>query len=532
MKSAYRTLLPVFLFPACLLASTSYDVTMEKKVNYNSWGAAWDTVVVVKNSIITLAAVPKLGGRVMQFDLGTHPSIYVNPNMINKTITTGDSMVGGFRQLPSPQSDFSWPAPPTLDYGQYKCTIMSTNADSCVVNLESKVEDTNDTKYVKHKGLQYTRTLTMYKASSRVKVEMVMINKEGTSTLSHGIWDITQSLCGPSNTTYDKENMWVYFPLNPNSLLKRGYVEYEQNGKRDTTQWKKNIVPGIMGVQYKQVVAKIGADCNGGWICFVDRADGYAYVKTFTYQDDKKNSYPDSGASVQVYTYKDYPNTEVEVLGPITSLAKGASVAMVENWYATRSKGPVYSVNSAGLVSKPIAATQSNDTVTVQGSYGVFYVGKVRAIFKKADGMEIAAADTYAVSPKDSFALRDTLKVPAGAAKLVLALYSGDGKLMGILDSAAVTPTLTQERMKTGSHNAASEKDLKFTRMGSVLFIQTFYHRSYSIEAIGLNGKRLLSIKGLNPTTHAINLSNLPTGVLCVRAHCAGKEKSNLVMID
>jgi hypothetical protein len=525
MKKSIPVFCGTLLFFSIAMAVTSYNVTMEKKVNYNSWGTAWDTVVVVTNNIITIAAVPKLGGRVMQYDLGTHPSIYVNPNMINKTITTGDSMVGGFRQLPSPQSDFGWPAPPTLDYGQYKCIIRSNTADSCVVYLESPIENSSDSKYSTHKGLQYKRTLTMYKASSRVKVEMVMINAgTASSTLTHGIWDITQTDC-KNNNTYDKQNIWVYFPLNPNSAMGANkFVQYMDQGT-DATQWHKDIAPGIMGVQYGQVVAKIGADCSGGWICFMDRLDGYAYVKTFTYQAGK--TYPDSGASVQVYTYKNYPNTEVEVLGPVTALAKGDSVTMVENWFAARTKGPVYSVNSAGLVAKPIAITQSGSSVKVQGSYGVFYPGMVKAIFKNASGADVAAADSYAVSPKDSFVLNDTLKAVSGATKLALALYSS-GNLMGILDTAAITPVGISG--PSAAPCLSLDKPLSVSWKGNALLIGAPYEGSYRIDLTSLDGRQIMSLSGNKPTVHSVPLSNFSAGVLCVRSHFAGKVETKRVI--
>ncbi|MCX7726876.1 MAG: hypothetical protein N2053_08510, partial [Chitinispirillaceae bacterium] len=60
--------------------AAEYEVTLEKKSNYNGWGKDWDSVYVVKNRIVTLAAVPKIGGRVMQYDLGNHPSLYVDEN--------------------------------------------------------------------------------------------------------------------------------------------------------------------------------------------------------------------------------------------------------------------------------------------------------------------------------------------------------------------------------------------------------------------------------------------------------------------
>ena len=109
-----------------------------------------------------------------------------------------------------------------------------------------KVENSTDSKYTKHKGLQYKRTLTIYKASSRVKVRMVMVNK-GTATLNHGIWDITRGVA-------ESQNTWVCFPLNPQSTLgnAKKYVQYAGS---DATQWNKDIVPGIMGVQFKKMLA-------------------------------------------------------------------------------------------------------------------------------------------------------------------------------------------------------------------------------------------------------------------------------------
>jgi hypothetical protein len=321
--------------------------------------------------------------------------------------------------------------------------------------------------------------------------------------------------------------MWIYFPLNPNSSFgAKKYVQYTDQGT-DTTQWNKDIVPGIMGVQYKQVVSKIGADCNGGWICFVDRADGYAYVKTFTYQQGK--TYPDSGASVQVYTYSKYPNTEVEVLGPVTSLAQDSSVTMVENWYAARSKGPVYSVNSAGLVAKPITVTQSGSSAMVKGSYGVFYPGKVRAIFKNASGADVVAADSYAVSPADSFTLNDTLKVVSGATKLVLALYSSDGKLMGTLDSATVTPVGVSGGPVASGFSL--DKPMSVSRKGNILVIAASYHSAYGIELTSLDGRKLLSIHGQTPTTFSLPLSKLSVGVVCVRARFAGTVETKRIVV-
>ena len=43
--------------------------------NYREWG--W-TSIVMRNDFITVATVPAIGGRIMQYDLGSLPSVFVN----------------------------------------------------------------------------------------------------------------------------------------------------------------------------------------------------------------------------------------------------------------------------------------------------------------------------------------------------------------------------------------------------------------------------------------------------------------------
>jgi hypothetical protein len=200
---------------------------------------------------------------------------------------------------------------------------------------------------------------------------------------------------------------------------------------------------------------------------------------------------------------------------------------MVENWYAARSKGPVYSVNSAGLVSKPIAAEQSGSSVKVAGSYGVFYQGKVRAIFK-GSGAEVAA-DSYAVSPNEYFELADTLKIPANTTKLFLALYSGGGAFMGNLDSAAVTAVGVSD--KPMQQDLAGSASMMITRTPEALLINASYQGAYRLELTSVDGKRIMEIRGQGPSSHTVPLSKLSAGVICVRAHHGGAVEERRVTV-
>jgi hypothetical protein len=508
-----------------------YDVSLEKKINYNNWGTAWDSVVVLKNGIVTLAAVPKIGGRVMQYDLGTHPSIYIHESMIGKNIVSGDSMVGGFRQLPSPQSDFQWPSPPKVDFGAYTCTVLQNNADSAVISLVSPIEDSNLDKYKTHKGLQFKREITLYKASSHVRVVMTMYNR-GQQSMTHGIWDITQSACS-NNGTADTNNFWVYFQRYQQSTLggNKGYVRYGNESTGASAQWIPEAAPGnIMGVQFKKQRGKIGADCRAGWICFNDRYDAYAYVKTFTYQNGK--SYPDSGASVQVYTYPNFNMLEVEVLGPITTIAPGDSVTLVENWFAARSNGPVLAVNASGLTTTKLTGRQSGDSLTVNGTFGVFYQGYVKMQFCDVSNAVVSTADSVQVTPTDSFYVNKKLKIPAGAAYVRLTAFDSKGAILGILDSAAVpTPLSNREGLLPHASSSTVHAITARVQNGSIM-INVSNNGTYRITLHTIDGKQIGCRTVKAPCNFTMKHGELTDNVVIIRVKGNGVNESRRLIVS
>lgn len=528
-----RTIVRISFICLCfcgLISAQKYETKLEKIKNYNSWGADWDSIYVVKNDLVTVAVLPKVGGRVMQYDLGTHPSMYIHEESKGKVPTDGNTIIGGFRTLPSPQSDFTWPSPPKLDWNPYTCTVISNSTDSIVLYLESQVENNekNEDKYKTHKGLQFKRLLTFYKASSRVKVELTMLNK-GSSTMKHGIWDITQSTC-MNKGAIDKENIRVYFQRNPSSTLGngKGYVRYESEGS-DQTQWKADAAPGgIMGVHYMAKTGKIGADCKAGWICFVDQLDGYAYVKTFNYETAKE--YPDSGASVQVYTYTDYGMLEVEVLGPLTTLNAGDSVKMVENWYATRASGPVLAVNNAGLITKRLEPQQTDDSMSVKGTYGLFYPGYVLCKFVKNDGESVSVADSFSVNPLDSLKFSKKYRVPAGATKFQLAAFDKSGKLLGILDTAMV-PDPVGVNMQQNRSVSFSMRKVNITHNNRSVLINVLSEGSFTVSMFNLEGKLLSKVRGNTSINNTVSLSANSANAFIVRVNGCGWTESRIFSV-
>jgi hypothetical protein len=519
------------IFAAGIADAQQFNVTLEKKSNYNNWGTAWDSVIVLKNGIITLAAVPEIGGRVMQYDLGTHPSIYIHESMKGKDIVSGDSMIGGFRQLPSPQSDFQWPSPPKVDFGVYTCSVLQNNSDSAVISLLSPIEDSNLDKYKSHKGMQFKRDITLYKATSHVKVVMTMYNR-GQQSMTHGIWDITQSACSNNNAA-DTNNFWVYFQRFQQSTLggNKGFVQYKSEGTGAGSQWIANAAPGnIMGVQFKKLRGKIGADCRAGWICFNDRYDAYAYVKTFTYQNGK--TYPDSGASVQVYTYPNFNMLEVEVLGPLTTIAPGDSVSLVENWFAARSNGPVLAVNAAGLTTIKLTGMQLDDSMDVNGTFGVFYQGYVKTQFCDASNAVVATVDSVFVTPSDSFCVNKKHKIPVGAAYIRLALFDSKGAAAGILDSTAVPKPLSN-RFGLLLHDApATVRSITARTENGFVKINVPYNGLYQITLCAIDGRVIDSRTVNSPGSFTVSRDKLADNVLVLMVRGSGVSVSGRLAVS
>ena len=56
--------------------------------NFRGWSAAY-----LKNDLITLIAVPDIGGRIMAYDLGSYPYLYVDRNLAGKLFSAEETSV-------------------------------------------------------------------------------------------------------------------------------------------------------------------------------------------------------------------------------------------------------------------------------------------------------------------------------------------------------------------------------------------------------------------------------------------------------
>jgi hypothetical protein len=406
-------------------ASVQPQTTIQTLSDYNGWG--WEAVVM-QNDLITVATVPAIGARVMQYDLGTHPSIFVNSDELGRTYTPVKNApwhnFGGFKNWPAPQDKWNWPPPPILDFGLYTSQISLQTPDSVAVSVASPTEQWLTP------NLRLERRATVFNGTTRVRMEQTIVNV-GTVPVEWGEWDITQSIVHHAGKT-DYENFWVYFPFSENSVFGANHVKVSASSKA----WKGEVAPGIYGVQFLPEDKKIFCDSPEGWVAYADKLDGFIYARTFDIVKGAK--YPDGGACVEAWIASNPLYMEVEVLGPVVQIpANGGKTEFTENWWAAKVRTPVLDVNTAGAVAGKLAYDKTSKTLS--GIYGVFYRGTVRAAFIGGDGAVLSEGESHSVTPLEEFQLQETVDIPAGAQTVELRLFDGRGDPAGILESAAVS---------------------------------------------------------------------------------------------
>lgn len=420
------------------------------------WG--WQAQVL-RNELVTLAVVPAIGGRAMQYDLGDHPFLWVNPAEIGRTYEPSADApwpnFGGYKSWVAPQGQWlrgggQWPPSPTLDHGEYTATREDGEQGQVTLVTTGPVETFDRWQA---KGLSITRRFTLRPHSTQVRVEQRIIN-QGAHPQVVANWDVTQ-VPGTHAEANDPDNFWVYFPVNPRSMFgARGFLVLPNDGRSGAdSQWKNWTSDGIAGVQYLRRSGKIGADVTAGWVAYVDERDGYTFVKRFEVSAvPAPGTWPDGGSTVQVYTNGREPYIEVEVLSPLVDLQPQQQTSFIVDWYATRIDGPILKAGPAGVCKQRLAIVRTAQRARVTGLFGVFHHGTVELLGlpaaegKDKAGAKAASLGSYYVSPLEAVTLDLEVGLSPTIGTLVLMLRDAEGKDLGELDRVAVPAVEPEKR--------------------------------------------------------------------------------------
>lgn len=506
MKRWYINIIFVALINTIVFSQPA-DSEIALITNHNDWG--W-TSIVQTNGIITLATVADIGARIMQYDLDDQKFFYVNPSEIGKTYTPssgGFHGFGGYVVWPGPQnSRWGWPPPPVLDYGAYESEIVQNSVDSTSVFVSSEIEQWQAP------GLRFERTMTVYKGTSRVRVDQSMIN-EAPEEQSWSIWDVSQTIANSPGDDY-----WVYFPINPNSEHGEDGVYFRDNA--NSTAWQGEVAPGIYGVVFRPEGKKLFADPHKGWIGYVDEAESKAYIKTFKIFEDQ--TYPGDNGGGRVQVYLGPSNYEVEVASPIADLAaNGGRYSFNQDWYATTMNGPILDVNKAGATEKRL--TRNSQTQNIEGTFGVFYIGTAKLVTKDVSGAILTEGIAHDITPLEKLEINESLELPVEMASVEIVVYDYSGKEVGSIDSATLdqlTSVEAQTATLPGKTNLMQNYPNPFNPRTKITYsvAQKIF---VSLKVYDLFGKEIVTLvneeKPIGSYKVEFNGNNLSSGVYFYR---------------
>ena len=423
-----RTLLVAVIVLVCagaVLAQTG------RVINYKGWGGA----IELSNDFLIVTTVPDLGGRTMQYQFGDYRFFYENPAEFGQLYPLEVHKerwvnYGGYKMWLAPQERWKWPPDAVLDGGRYAGKLTPAELGRASLTVTSPKDSPT--------GMLFARTLTIFPDCTRVQVDQAMRNISQREQV-WSLWEVTQiNTAPPVGSTADyNPNLLVIVPLHPNSRFPTGYQVMA--GATNNPEWRTDLYPGFLTVEYKMLRGQIGLDSNAGWMAFADTEAKKVYVKRWKYF--AAQTYPDRGDSIELWTDDKLPYLELEVLSPLVRLKPGKSYHFVEDWYAATCPVPIRNVNDVGVASEALAMRGvGKDGRLVTGTFGCFYRGQAKLVFYNEEGTrqptEVALGE---VSPLQTLVVNQVIEGPAdvgNAERCEILITDPRDKRVGVLANA------------------------------------------------------------------------------------------------
>ena len=412
-------------------------VTVEK-LSFRGWDG-----IHLSNGLIEAICVPEIGGRLMQFSLGPHDYLFMNPDLLGKRFSyeeqAGDGELinwknyGGDKTWPAPQGwdgEGQWPGPPdpVLDSG---CYAFETNqGDGSASVLMTSPPD-------ERSGLRIRRLVSLVPDSSRLQLDLSFENISERS-IRWSIWDVVQMLCIRADGSLN-DDCWLYIPIDPDRER-----PYEIMFGDDNPQYQLEAESGLLAVRYQGIVGKIGVHSPAGWIAFADRPTGFALCIQFRYQPDAE--YPDNGATVECWTESPGAPSpipirspgyilEAEVLSPLYTLQPGKVAAQRVTWSAAYCPATIVAVSDVGCVHQPLSVDFNGGWAHVKGVFGCFLAGRAEVECLDEAGAVLSQLDLGAVSPLGALNVDAFISAEGRTSLARLNIMDADGTYAGTLAS-------------------------------------------------------------------------------------------------
>jgi hypothetical protein len=397
--------------------------------------------VYLRNGLVTLVAVPAIGGRLMAYNLGPYSYLYVDLTLAGRLFTpeenAGDGTLaawknyGGDKTWPSPQGwerDDQWAGPPdpVLDTGRYQVEKLEVGESSASITMVSPPDERT--------GIQITRKATIQAESTRVLLDLSFTNISNRP-VRWSIWDVAQLRAErtlPDGHLAPEINCVVTAPLNPRSRFAAGF--HVMFGEESNPQWSTDPEHRLFVGRYQWEIGKVGIDSHAGWVAFSNLSSGYSFIERFDVFPDQ--DYPDGGATVECWTVGkgqvanlDYENSDVylmetEILSPFYSFEPGETRSFRVEWGACRCPGLVVDVTRAGCTAESFSAETNGEWVRLTGQFGVFEPGELALVWKDTAGLTLGTRSLGQVHPLQMVLLDSVYDRPDRAACVELQIIA------------------------------------------------------------------------------------------------------------
>jgi hypothetical protein len=400
--------------------------------NYCGWKA-----IRLSNGLVDVFVTPEIGGRIIQFRLGSSDFLYVNPRHQGRVYTAEENCAaagwknyGGLKVWPAPQgweSNDQWPGPPDpiLDGGSYSWCVVEENPQSTAIRLESQHDE--------YTGLTFSREIRLAAHLSAVEIRHRMQNTS-SRPIRWAVWQVTQQAVAP--------DLIVYAPARRDRQM-FGDKPFEQAGL--------DVETGFWKLAYRNQVAKFAVEAEDGWLVTVRPNERKALVEEFQLFSGKR--YPDdvpvefwvngSGtftiAGGRVEMDRDPngcdPFIETEILSPLIDLSPGQDYSFPITWRATTLPLPrLRRVNSLAIVSERLNIRPKGQELNVRCGFGIFQHGSPELIAVDVHGNPENTIPLAAVTPLEPCCVDEQIPRPNGLGSIRLQLKGPAGSVVGVID--------------------------------------------------------------------------------------------------
>ncbi len=453
--------------------------------NYKNWG--WDSVYVAQNEFISLAVVPEAAGRILEYNLGEVPSLWLNPKLLGQSFAPSDEVkmkdwrnFGGYRLVPTPLNNCAinvagektkrWPPPVVIGDSPYHVKIGKDKSAYQTIEVESGIQNLpvplfdNKTKQFSvpsqvDEQLQYRRSLYIEENSSLVYIKHTLINK-GQKPVKRGIMISSQHVSRSETHLEDGENFLAYVPFSPELRLSDGeqfhvttkpewrwrYInnnrmpldknnpEHVEKYFNVGTNWTGEVAPGVFEIHYDYyLMSGFHMIASKPWLCYANKLSNTVFAKLF----EPYNSQLEYEDGLNIAIFNSGMETgylETEVKTPLYSLNPGEFFNYYEMHGAAQVASlPVLDVNKTGVITKHLHINES--TKEVSGEYGVFVAGQALLQVFTQNGELIKELSLDKVDPLHAFIFTQVLQPLPQNAKLKLCIKSKNGEI-NVLDSS------------------------------------------------------------------------------------------------